>query len=198
MEKVCSNCGCSKEVNKENFRKCKYASGVEYFRAICNRCEKEKNRQYARAHKDERKKYAREFRKINPTYVKSWKTDNKDVIREQEKLRRMVDINFRLKKNVSRAIGHAIVKRGNSAIKYLPYTMNELKIHLEAQFDENMTWENYGTYWHIDHIVPHSTFAYKSMEDTEFKECWALNNLRPLEANQNRLDGSTRVRHKRG
>jgi len=58
-----------------------------------------------------------------------------------------------------------------------------------------MNWGNHGSYWHIDHIRPHSEFKYFSMEDEAFKECWALTNLRPLEAEQNKLDGSIRVRH---
>ena len=33
----------------------------------------------------------------------------------------------------------------------------------------------------IDHIKPRSLFKYKKPENKEFKECWALNNLQPLE-----------------
>ncbi len=36
--------------------------------------------------------------------------------------------------------------------------------------------------WHIDHITPKSHFNYKTPED---KECWALENLQPLEAIEN-------------
>jgi len=49
--------------------------------------------------------------------------------------------------------------------------------------------------WQIDHIIPQSTFAYSSMEDEAFKKCWSLDNLRPLSAKQNYLDGVRRVRH---
>jgi len=34
------------------------------------------------------------------------------------------------------------------------------------------------------------------MQDENFKKCWALQNLRPLDAKSNMLDGSTRIRHK--
>ena len=59
-----------------------------------------------------------------------------------------------------------------------------------------MSWKNYGVYWHIDHIIPQSDLPYTSMEDDNFKLCWALDNLRPLEAKQNLLDGAKRTRHK--
>ena len=74
---------------------------------------------------------------------------------------------------------------------------SELKIHLEKQFDSHMNWGNHGIYWHIDHIIPQSVLPYISMDDENFKICWALDNLRPLEAKQNMSDGATRIRHKR-
>lgn len=39
-------------------------------------------------------------------------------------------------------------------------------------------------------------FKYLSMEDEAFSRYWALSNLRPLEAHQNMMGSSTRVRHK--
>ena len=65
------------------------------------------------------------------------------------------------------------------------YTIAQLKRHLEKQFTNGMTWENYGHYWHIDHIVPISAFNFEKPEDMDFKHCWALSNLQPLEANKN-------------
>jgi len=89
-------------------------------------------------------------------------------------------------------------KKGSSVLYYLGYSIQELKKHLEYQFDPNMTWNNYGTYWHIDHIIPQSDLPYRSMEDDNFKKCWALSNLRPLEAIQNMRDGAKRTRHQKG
>ncbi len=63
----------------------------------------------------------------------------------------------------------------------LDYTLEDLIKHLERKFDRNMNWENYGTYWAVDHIKPKSLFSYISVEDPQFKECWSLKNLRPLE-----------------
>ena len=48
-----------------------------------------------------------------------------------------------------------------------------------------MTWENQGSYWHIDHIKPKSLFEYDSIDHPEFKKCWSLDNLQPLEAKEN-------------
>ena len=195
--RVCGNCKVEKIEDESNFQLLKYKNGTTYYHSFCKECKRLKALQYAKDHREERKEYSKNFTANNPEYKKKWKEANKDKINEQERKSCVSDINFRLKKNVSRAIGHAITKNGNSTFKYLPYTTQELKQHLEKQFDSNMSWSNYGSYWHIDHIMPRSLFQYISMEDAAFKECWALSNLRPLEAKRNMMDGSTRIRHKK-
>lgn len=70
------------------------------------------------------------------------------------------------------------------------FTINQLRKHLERQFSPEMNWENYGTYWHIDHIIPISAFNFEKPEDIDFRLCWSLKNLRPLEAKQNISKGA--------
>ena len=90
---------------------------------------------------------------------------------------------YGLKKNSSS-------KRGGSLWNHLPYTVDDLKEHLENQFENWMSWENYGFEWSIDHIRPQSSFSYKSMDDEQFQECWSLKNLRPLSCEENLKKGS--------
>ena len=131
----------------------------------------------------------------------------------REKERRNTDPIFKLRRSVSLQIRislklHNVSKNGQSCIKYLSYTVQELKNHIEAQFESWMTWENHGKYiaktwndndpntwfWQLDHIIPHSTFHYTSMDCREFRDCWALSNLRPYSAKQNILDGNRRYK----
>jgi hypothetical protein len=131
------------------------------------------------------------------------------------KLRRSKDPSFALRCDLSTTIGRALrldisSKNGKSITEYLPYTIDELKVHLEAQFEPWMNWDNRGKYnemswndndpttwtWQIDHIIPHSKFHYTSMTDQAFQDCWALSNLRPLSAKQNQADGASKTRHK--
>ena len=100
-------------------------------------------------------------------------------------------------------------KQGESYLKKLDYSIQELKKYLESKFEPWMSWDNYGSYrkklwndsdsstwtWQIDHIIPHSEFQYTSMNDSKFKCCWALKNLRPLSSKQNCLDGASKIRH---
>ena len=62
-------------------------------------------------------------------------------------------------------------------------TIEELKIYLEKQFKEGMTWENRGIVWHIDHIKPISKFDLTNEE--EQKKCFHYTNLQPLFAIDN-------------
>lgn len=133
---------------------------------------------------------------------------------EYIKTRYKNDPTFRLRHNVSVSISKYLKKNNSSknnqsCLQHLPYTIEELKIHLESLFESWMNWENQGLYkasdwndndhttwkWQIDHIIPHSIFNYTSMDSEEFKACWSLDNLRPYSAKQNQLDGTNRIRH---
>lgn len=97
----------------------------------------------------------------------------------------------------------------NNPFDLLPYSPSDLKFHLENQFSSWMNWNNWGKYvcstwndnnfatwkWQIDHIVPKSKFIINSRNDISLQQCWALDNLRPLSAKQNLLDGVTKARH---
>ena len=99
----------------------------------------------------------------------------------------------KLRHNASTLVRQTLKKIGKSKNRcslfaFLPYTALDLKNHLESLWEPWMSWENYGgrnndprRTWHIDHIKPQSSFSFTSMEDADFRECWALNNLRPLE-----------------
>lgn len=80
--------------------------------------------------------------------------------------------------NVKQRIKELIKNHGWSSQR-LGFSSNELRKHLEAQFAGGMSWDNYGKRWHIDHIVPLSSFGPNDMR------AWCLSNLRPLEAKEN-------------
>jgi hypothetical protein len=86
---------------------------------------------------------------------------------------------------------HNFKKEYKTTVELLGYTIEELKRHLESQFQEGMTWENYGLKgWHIDHKTPDSWFYYESTNDEQFKIAWSLSNLQPLWAKDNLKKGN--------
>jgi hypothetical protein len=73
----------------------------------------------------------------------------------------------------------------------LGYSVDELKAHLESRFTEGMTWDKFfGGGIHIDHIIPRMNFNYTSPNDLQFKQCWALLNLRPIWPKENSVSGA--------
>jgi hypothetical protein len=46
-----------------------------------------------------------------------------------------------------------------------------------------MSWANYGSFWHIDHIIPCA--AFDPSKPNHLKWCWHHKNLRPLPATEN-------------
>jgi hypothetical protein len=80
------------------------------------------------------------------------------------------------------------------------YGHKALVDHLEAQFTPNMNWYNQKTPrepgefgWHMDHIQPHSDYKYDFLDHPDFIACWALENLRPLEAVMNMQKGNKKL-----
>lgn len=69
--------------------------------------------------------------------------------------------------------------KGGSAVAELGCTLEELRLHMESLFKEGMSWENHGSFgWHIDHVLPLSSFNLSDKED--FKKACHWTNLQPL------------------
>jgi hypothetical protein len=138
-----------------------------------------------------RSKFYKEWSKENREYLREkhteWREDNKERVnkykRDYERKRRSEDPKYRLGVRTRTAVWQLLKERGikktNKTFELLGYTIEELMNHLEKQFVNGMTWDNYGE-WHVDHIRPMSSFNFTSPEDPEFKECWRLENLQPL------------------
>jgi hypothetical protein len=163
------------------------------------------NAEYYELHKDEIKEQAEQYRQTH-----------KNEINEHARKRRKNDIEKKLRTYLSTAIGKALKtkkssKQKGSCLQYLSYTIEELKMHIEKQFESWMNWDNRGVYnvdgwndedqltwkWNLDHIIPQSDLPFMSMTDDNFQKCWALSNLRPYSAKQNIFDGACRARHQK-
>ena len=126
--------------------------------------------------KEYRKKYCKEHLEEKRIYMKE-RYEN-DI---QYKLSRIV--RGRLWKVVSRE------QKVGSAVHDLGCTLEELKIHLENQFEEGMTWDNWKPDgWHLDHIKPLSKFDLT--DPVQFKEAVHFTNLQPLWWNENLSKGN--------
>lgn len=136
----------------------------------------ERKKKYYEGLSEEKKFEIRERKRI--LYHKNENYKNKKL--EYVKNRLENDFFFKLMSNIRCLIRNSL-KRGfttksKKTIEILGCTFEEFKLHLESNFDESMNWENQGTYWHIDHIIP------ISWAETE-EDVYKLNhftNLQPL------------------
>ena len=111
----------------------------------------------------------------------------KRIYNREYSKKRMKQPSVKLSHAISTGI-YGTIKQNKSRThweKIVDFNLKDLKKHLEKQFNNGMDWDNYGSYWQIDHRIPVSWFNFKSYEDEEFKQCWALENLQPMIAKLN-------------
>lgn len=109
--------------------------------------------------------------------------------RKYYKHKSSTDVIYKLKCVVRSRIKRAIEKnyKRGLAINSLGCSIEQLKMHLENQFTDNMSWNNYGK-WQIDHIVPLAIFDLTNTE--QLKVALHYSNLQPLWAEDNYKKGS--------
>jgi hypothetical protein len=105
--------------------------------------------------------------------------------------RRKNDITVRIRHSLSSRIT-AVLRRqrtnkNNRTIDLLGCSIRDFKMYLETRFKPGMTWENYGSKWHIDHIVPCAMFDLSDREQQNY--CFHFSNMRPMWAEENMRRG---------
>jgi hypothetical protein len=111
--------------------------------------------------------------------------------KEYSKKRRDKDTVYKITVNL-RARFTSILKakkilKNNSVVNLTGCTIEFLKDYLESKFLPTMSWENYGKYWHIDHIKPCSLFDLSDIK--EQNKCFHYTNLQPLFAVTTIIEG---------
>jgi hypothetical protein len=122
---------------------------------------------------------------------KEWYLKNKENRNIKIKERRKKDPNFKLMENIRRRFRHFL--KGNIKSKSTMELLSITKVeffwnYIESKFKPGMTKENYGKVWHIDHIIPCSSFDPSNHKDQ--KKCWHYTNLQPLFVHENLSKGS--------
>lgn len=179
MEKICSKCKIPKELN--DFPKNK--NHKDGYHSVCKQCKKE----YNNLNKEEIKNY----RKNNQEYYQEYYIENKNVIinrqkENKEKINQRIrnryenNINFRLRQNIRNRFYHAIKKgiKSKSVLNILGCSIEDFHNYIESKFKPEMSWDNQGKVWEIDHIKPCSKFNLENEEDQ--KQCFNFSNLQPL------------------
>lgn len=187
--KVCSKCGQEKTLDCFANDKYKKSGKKPSCKNCCNAKYKEwhtKNRDYLLK---KYKKYGFENKNSIKLRKKIYLLNNKSKIMIKAKLYKNKKYNncniYKLKQNIRNLINQSIRKnkicKSLKSIDIVGCSWKELKIHIERQFFNGMSWENRSK-WHIDHIIPLASA--KTEEDvirlnhfTNLRPLWEKDNL---------------------
>jgi hypothetical protein len=121
-----------------------------------------------KAHKLQKDK---EYREADPER-------HKRIQNEYWKNRYHTDINYKLRKILRGSLKRGLFDGEKSILEYLDCSLEEIKAHIESMFSPEMTWDNHGKIWDIDHIEPLCSFDLT--DDFQIKRATRKDNLRPL------------------
>ena len=124
-------------------------------------------------------------------YAQMYRLNNHEaylkIARKYRRKRYKTDVSFRLKSITSTNIRRCITNRSDKtqpSLKYVDYTIPELKQHIESLFVKGMSWNNHGSIWHVDHIKPLASYNFYNQDGMlnldVIREANSLSNLRPM------------------
>lgn len=151
----------------------------------CKPCRASKNQKRYKNNSEKRKKQAIDY------YY-----NNKEAVYANRRIRRRereaTDLNFKLRRRLRNRLYYALKKKSwkkdTHFSEYIGCSREELISHIQSQFIENMSWDNYGK-WEIDHQIALSLAntpeeMYKLCHYTNLKPLWKKDNA----AKSNKLD----------
>lgn len=141
---------------------------------------------YNEYYKERYKNLSEKDKKEMQNKINQWQRDNKDKVAGYKRKYRSEKPLFRLKENIRTRIYLSLKgeNKGISTSKLLGCSIEEYKLYLERKFDSKMNWENYGTYWEIDHIK--ELHRYDLTDPLQIKEAFHFTNTQPLSIKENR------------
>lgn len=83
-------------------------------------------------------------------------------------------------KNIRAALNYSINHKDGPFHwgEVLGFTKEEFLKHIEDEFEEGMTFDNYGE-WVISSHIPRKCYNFNSMRDIDFRKFWSLKNITP-------------------
>lgn len=208
ITKTCTMCNTEKGIT-DYYKKASGAYGVQSECKDCNKARVKKNYSENREARVEQKRiyfsnnrekvlvglknYYYSNREKELERKKDYALRNKDIIRKrgreyEKKISK--DPLYRIKQNTKDRIRKVCggIDLPKSKIKYIGCSGSELRSYLESKFYDNISWDNYGKVWHVDHKIPVSWFDL-SIEEERCK-AFHYTNLQPLLALENISKGN--------
>tara|TARA_E500000318_G_scaffold105178_1_gene111819 strand:+ start:502 stop:1335 length:834 start_codon:yes stop_codon:yes gene_type:complete len=181
-----------KEYQKKYNKTDKHIAWLKAYRELNKEDIAKKRADYYLKNIDTIKEKAKEYRKNNKekidTRIKKWNEENKERVKEvrNAKIKRRYanDEEFKIRHILNSSIRkhlkkQKISKKSSGLEIIIGCTFNDLKKHIEKQFQDGMNWDNHGQFgWHIDHIKPVSKFDLRNKANQ--MKAYNFKNLQPL------------------
>lgn len=130
---------------------------------------------------NKRKAYYQENKERIKARVKLYAGNNKEKYNQYMNERRKNDINFRLRNSLSGrirvALKRAMARKTNKSLELVGCSTQELNTYLTSLFEPQMTWQNYGLLWEMDHCIPLNLFDLTDPEQQ--KQAFHFTNIFP-------------------
>ena len=145
-----------------------------------------KNKEYRLINKNNIQHQRKEYRNRDEikTHIKQKQKEYLPIRKEKIKTRRQTDLNFKVSEILRSKIHKFLKNQSTSFINLIECDLEFFKQWIEFRFEESMNWDNLGTVWQLDHIIPLSVFDMNNEFDT--KICFHWTNFQPLFSNENR------------
>jgi hypothetical protein len=129
------------------------------------------------------KKEELKIRKRELYHKNNYKNKKKEYVNEKLNEDSFFKLKFNIRSLILNAFNRKFTTKSKKTIEILGCTFEEFKLHLESQFDDKMNWQNQGTYWHMDHIIPISSAeteedVYRLNHYTNFQPLYWEDNLK--------------------
>lgn len=172
--KTCHHCGQEQPITEYRYLK-DYKHGGYTTSAKCKTC-------FSEQVKANKKRYYQANKERHAEY----NADPEIKARRNQRLkeRKKIDPHFRINESLKVRI-HEILRgyKNCRSSALLDCTRDHLLRWLESNFDDSMTWDNFGAHWHIDHVIPVSFFDNTNKDQQRL--CFHWSNLRPLRKDLN-------------
>ena len=175
---------CKNELVREYKKKTNYDKKYYQDNKISHN---QKSKEYIEKNRESYNIYQNQYRKNNQyKSQKKYNQINKDILLQKGYIRRNKKImnipSYKLRIRISADICNRLknyisFKKANT-LEYLGCTFEFYKTYLEKQFTPEMSWENWGIVWEIDHKTPISAFDLVQ-EENVFK-AFNYQNTQPL------------------
>jgi len=190
QEKQCTKCSIIKFLN--NFRK---YSDTNTYSSVCKKCSNEMDKLRKKNFRQKRletymvkcekcsfEKPLKDFAKLKKFYKKKicQKCYPKFLIEQKTewcKNEHNSNMNYRIKKSLASRLRN-ILNKNDTTMNYIGCNIQYFREWLEYNFTSEMNWENYGSLWSIDHIIP--VYKFDLTDETQKFQCWNWSNMMPV------------------